>query len=89
MSSDKPLPFPRPIFRPDHAAEALPEKSEGARDAGDPPDPRAQASREAGADADPGRERHLGISSKPQVRLLSSVPRAVFVRLSSAGPPVV
>ena len=74
------------IFRPDHAAEALPDKSEGARDAGDPPDPRAQASREAGADADPGRERHLGISSKPQVRLLSSVPRAVFEAFLRTAP---
>jgi len=36
-------------------------QSEGARDAGGRTDPRAPACRHAEADADPGRERHLGM----------------------------
>ncbi len=43
--SDKPPRFRGGISRPDHAAEALSEKSEGARDAGGPTDPRAQVPR--------------------------------------------
>ena len=65
---------------------ALPNKSEGARDAGGRTDPRASASRDTEAERR-SRPGPPSVLSKPQVRLLSSVPRAVF-EACSARPPV-
>ncbi len=60
-------------------------KSEGARNAGGPTDPRASKRRRFEAGRKPGRAAVRSL--KPQVRLLSDVPRAVF-EACSARPPV-
>ena len=61
-------------------------KSEGARDAGGRADPRASASRDTEAERRSRPGPPSCCLSVPQVRLLSSVPRAVFIGLLRETP---
>ncbi len=72
-------------MRPSFAVVAPSERSEGARDAGGPTDPRASACRHTEAERK-SRPGSPSVLSKPQVRLLSSVPRAVFGGFPPHGP---
>ena len=85
----QPSSFPRRVCARVISADAPSEKSEGARDAGGPADPRASISRDTRSRTAISAEAAVRILVvQPQVRLLSSVPRAMF-EVCSARPPAV